>query len=281
MMAFGLPNLSYLVNVAELRHIQYIYERGASRNPDSAVNSFLSLGQQLRCKVRGRLLLPRLRANPWYHYVLARTKYYDEVFLDAIYGRVGSIVNLGCGSDTRAYRFAHILCQKLVSVVECDQPELIKAKEELARRQWVTEHVQYVGVDLNSAEWSKFLEALDKVSKAPTLVMMEGVSPYIGTRAFRDLLSQIAKRSHTGSRLAFDFKIAGINESFTHKNKINDPFRLPANRSAVAAYHLELGYVLEHFELSHELCDRLAPGRRSQFSEDCLIRLRVGERAGE
>ena len=32
-------------------------------------------------------------------------------------------VMVGCGSDTRAYRFQDLLCRHGVKVLECDQPE--------------------------------------------------------------------------------------------------------------------------------------------------------------
>jgi len=80
----SLPDSSYLVNVGQLRYIQSLCEPAHSRNPDAVVGAFLSLPQRLACIVRGTLLRPRLRANPFYHYVLARTRYYDALFLQAV-----------------------------------------------------------------------------------------------------------------------------------------------------------------------------------------------------
>ena len=116
-----LPDSSYLVNVGQLRYIQALCEPADSRNPDALVGAFLSPGQRLACRLRGALFLRRLRANPFYHYLLARTRHYDELFLDAVRDSVACIVNIGCGSDTRAYRFARLLEAKGITVLECDQ----------------------------------------------------------------------------------------------------------------------------------------------------------------
>ena len=41
-----------------------------------------------------------------YEYVLARTVFFDRIFVDALQDRIPQIVLLGAGYDTRAYRFA-------------------------------------------------------------------------------------------------------------------------------------------------------------------------------
>ena len=124
----SLPNSSYLARVGQLRYIQALCEPADSRNPDALVGAFLSPAQRLACRVRGALFLRRLRADPFYHYLVARTRWYDQLFLDAVRDSVSCIVNIGCGSDTRAYRFAHLLEPKGITVLECDRPQAIYAQ---------------------------------------------------------------------------------------------------------------------------------------------------------
>lgn len=269
----NLPNLSHMMNVGALRYIQARFESPQYRNPDDAVGAFLSLQQRLGCALRGRLFMPRLRSGPFYHYVLARTRYYDEVFLDAIYGGVGCIVNIGCGSDTRAYRFAHILRQKGVTVIECDQPQAIDIKQNLARQRWPTDHVRYAPLDLNDTRWSGLERLLGETGQQPVLVMLEGVSPYISRESFAAFLRLLAAKLHPRSFLAYDYKLAGAAEAFGRSEKAERPFRLPASRDEVAAYHDALGFRLQHMELSSELSKRLLPGTPLLFDEDCLLRL--------
>ena len=90
-----LPNLSYMMNVGQVRFIQSRYEEAEYRNPDTLAGNFLSSRQLLKSFVRGKFLMQRLRNNPFYHYVLARTKYYDDAFLSAIYSGARCIVNIG------------------------------------------------------------------------------------------------------------------------------------------------------------------------------------------
>lgn len=269
----ALPNLSFMMHVGQLRHIQWTYEAPEYRNPDAAVGGFLSFRQRFRCAVRGRLFLSRLPENPFYHFVLARTRYYDEVFLDAVYEGARSIINIGCGSDTRAYRFAHILKQKSVTVLECDQPEAIRTKEAAARRHWPTDHVRYIPLDLNDADPAGMAPVLDEVKRGPVLVMMEGVSPYVSSESFAAFLRLLAANLHPRSHLAYDFKIRGAADNFGRTDRVPQPFRLPADRAEVNAFHEAMGFQLRHMELSADLVKRLLPSAPRLFTEDCSLRL--------
>jgi methyltransferase (TIGR00027 family) len=275
----NLPNLSRMVNVGQLRYIQSLYEAPEYRNPDAAVGAFLSFPQRLACVVRGKLLMPQLRAKPFYHYLLARTRYYDEVFLDAVYAPVSCIINIGCGSDTRAYRFEHILRQKGIAVWECDQPQAIHAKRKIAQQHWPTDHIKYLPLDLNDDRWTGFMQLLDERSQRPVLVMMEGVSPYVSSDSFEAFLRFLATTLRPRSFLAYDFKILRPTEDHGRSARVQQLFRLPAGREAVAAYHGARGFQLQHMELSTELSKRLLPRSSLLFDGDCLLRLSRCDRA--
>jgi methyltransferase (TIGR00027 family) len=269
----NLPNVSELMNVGKLRYIQAVFESGEYRNPDAMIGVFLSMSQRLDCVVRGTLLKSRLRANPFYYYILARTKYYEEVFLDAVRNSVTCIVNIGCGSDTRAYRFADVLKHKGITVLECDQPQAIHSKHKIAAQHWSTDHIGYVPLDLNETGWTDFGRLLDERCTGPVLVMMEGVSPYIRSASFKAFLRLLSAKLHPDSFLAYDFKIKGLRDEFGRSASAPETFRLSTDRTAVAAYHNAIGFQLQHMELSTELTRRLLPQAPLLFDQDCLLRL--------
>ena len=273
----NLPNLSYMMSVGQLRYIQSVYETAEYRNPDMLVRDFLPVLQRWGCDFRGRILLGRLRSRPFYYYVVARTKYYDAVFVDAICDKVDFIVNVGCGSDTRAYRFGHVLKQKGIRVLECDQSEAISAKRQIARRQWPADHVEYLSIDLNNDVWPEFERWLTQNHGARVLVLMEGVSPYVNEDPFGRFLDLLAKTLQPGSRVAYDFKLRGAADGFGHSDRTRSPFRLSNARNEITAYHRAHGYQLEYLELSFDLSLRLLPALADSgvplFREDGLIRL--------
>lgn len=265
--------------VAELRYIQSIRERREFRNPDAWVKRFIPTLRRWRCAWLSPHKLADLRANPFYYYLLARTEYYDRIFLDAIGDNVRFIINVGCGTDTRPYRFKDVLEQKGIKVLECDQPAAIEQKAELIRRQGIFDHVAYMSLNLNSSAWPELETWLSRNRAGKGLVFMEGVSPYVNSDTFNRFLSLLARELLPGSRVAYDFKLSGVNDDFGRIGQTQRPFRLPAARKEVADYHKKLGYRLEHMELSSELSIRLLTGLKqmgaSLFEEDALVKLDV------
>jgi methyltransferase (TIGR00027 family) len=274
-----LPDLSNSMYVAGLRYIQSIHEAPEHRNPDLQVGRFLPRLNRLRRAWIRPKTLSALRADPFYYYLLARTRYYDKVLTDAVaLDGVRRIVSVGCGSDTRAYRFKQLLVNKGVRVLECDQAQAIRAKERLTVG-WGLDHVDYLPLDLNDGAWPELERRLAGGAGQTTLVLLEGVSPYVDASAFAQFLSFISMVLAEGSYLVYDFKIQGYKDKFGRDGRTVTPFRLPSARDEVASFHQSRGLSLERLELSAELCQRLLPRAvqpdTTLFHEDCLIQLRI------
>jgi methyltransferase (TIGR00027 family) len=273
------PGFSNSLGVAESRYIQSIHETSELQNPDSLVGQFLPLLQRWRCIGLSQSQVALLQTKPFYYYLNARTRYYDTVFLDAIAEDAHYIINVGCGMDTRAYRFEPVLRQKGVKVLECDQPQAIQVKQGMAKRVGDCGHVTYVSLDLNDATWPDFEQWLVKNNTAKVLVMMEGVSPYINVETFRRFLRLLAGTLSRGSRVAYDFKLRGVADEFGRVGRTQRPFRLGGGGAEITAFHEQLGFRLEHFESSSDLTVRLLatlqPTRQPLFREDALIQLEV------
>jgi len=270
----GMPDLSNSLLTARLRYIQSVHEPPELRNPDTLVKYFLPVLDRWHCRWLGAERPAHLR-EPFYYYLLARTKYYDEVFLNAICCGIQQIINVGSGTDTRAYRFAQVLKRKGVRVIECDQPEVIHTKQRWAKKLGRFDHVEYLPLDLNEDGWLEFECRLAKI-KAKSLVFMEGVSPYIVDSAFSRFLLLLANELPSGSRIAYDFKLSGVNDDF-HRVGVCRTFRLPKESEEVAAFHAQHGFRLEHIELSSELSARLLPSLldlgATLYSQDGLVQL--------
>ena len=272
----GFSNLIY---VAELRYLQSLHEQPELQNPDRLVGQFLPPLRRWRC----RWLSQRRMAIPWtapfYYYLLARTKYYDTVFLNAITAQVQYIINVGCGTDTRAYRFEDALTRNGVRVVECDILKAIQIKQSAAKRVGDCGHVTYVSIDLNDYTWPDFEDWLAKHHPAKAMVLMEGVSPYINAETFTRFLRFLAGTLPRGSRVAYDLKLAGVADEFGRIGQTQRPFRVGAGRENMAIFHEKLGYRLDHMEGSAELTTRLVGSlnvtRSPLFLEDALIQLEI------
>ena len=267
------------MNVAELRHIQSIHETTEFRNPDTFVRHFLPESRRQRLAKLGQWRLAMLRSHPFYYYLLARTKYYDGVLLHAISDKMQYVISVGCGNDTRPYRFEHVLKQKGVEVLECDLPEVISNKQRMANRLGTFDHIAYLAIDLNDGAWPDFEHWLGTHNKAKALVLIEGVSPYVNAEAFGRFLDLLARKLPAGSRVAYDFKFRGVNDNFGRGDRTQTLLRLSGVTEEVVAYHEGLGYRLSHFEQSSDLSARLLTGPAKPnaplFTEDGLILLDV------
>lgn len=272
----SLPNLSFLGSVGQLRYLQARFESGGFRNPDTAVGAFLSPRQRLSAIARGVFFRPRMRSNPFYYYLLARTLYYDEVFATAARGSVRAIVNIGCGTDTRAHRFRELLREHRVRVVECDQPMVIERKQRTARAHWTDDHVTYVPLDLNVVAPDALEQAVRGWASEPVLIMLEGVSPYVVKERFLTFLRTVARSAAPGSVLAYDYKLTTAPAEFGRTASVQEPFRLTPDDAAVRAMHTELGLRVDHLETGRDLIRRLLPEVNATFSEDALVRLGIG-----
>jgi methyltransferase (TIGR00027 family) len=274
-----LPDLSNSISVGGWRYIQSIYESPERRNPDNLVGQFLPMAERWYAKWLSRKKLIALRSKPFYYYLVARTRYYDATFLDAIRRDVKHIINVGCGSDTRAYRFFDQLKGEGITVLECDQAEAIRAKQRMAQRHWPSHNISYFPLDLNDEAWPDFTRWLTENIRGQTFVFMEGVSPYINESTFGRFLELVATKLPLGSYVAYDFKFLSVNDDFGRGGRTTKPFRLSSLREDVASYHKKRRYRLEHMEFSIDLTVRLLPDLTMSnvplFREDGLVQLRV------
>jgi O-methyltransferase involved in polyketide biosynthesis len=183
---------------------------------------------------------------------------------------------VGCGTDTRAYRFRDLLCSKGVKVLECDQAEVISTRQRLTRCWGHFDYIEHLPIDLNDGRWPELEYWLGTRPKA--LVWMEGVSPYVNDSGVSQFLHLLATKLAAGSQVAYDFKIGGIKDDFGRDGRTQRPFRL-SRASDIAAFHEAHGLRLERMELSSELCARLLPDLEGSatllFNEDALVQLRV------
>ncbi len=271
--------LNNLVLVARWRYIQTIHEPGELRNPDTLVRHFLPARERWKCRWLGKRALAILRSDPFYYYLVARTRHYDGVFLEEISRETRQIINIGCGTDTRSFRFAGALKRNGITVLECDQPEVIADRLRRIRRWGARDHVEFMPIDLNDGSWPRFDQWLDSHATGKTLVMMEGVSPYVDAEAFRRFLGFLAKELPRGSRVAYDYKFRGVEDDMGRGGRTREPFRLPSTRDEIATYHAALGYRVASMEESAALSSRLLSNGNGigtrPFSEDGLIVLDV------
>jgi methyltransferase (TIGR00027 family) len=130
----------------------------------------------------------------------ARTKFFDEFFLDATNAGIKQVVILASGLDARAYR---LQWPAGTVVYEVDQPQVIEFKtrtlEDLGAAPTAERRV--VAVDLRD-DWPTALRAAGFDPSQPSAWSAEGLLGYLPPEAQDRLLDTITELSAAGSRLA-------------------------------------------------------------------------------
>jgi methyltransferase (TIGR00027 family) len=184
--------------------------------------------------------------------IAARTRFYDQHFLDAAKSGVRQAVILAAGLDARAYRLAW---PAGTVVYEVDMPQVIEFKtttladlgaEPTAQR-------RTVGVDLRG-DWPAALAAAGFDPAAPTVWSAEGLLNYLPAAAQDTLFDGITSLSAPASRLAFEFiqdtTIFGSQAWRTHNDQMRQlgfdtdigQLVYPSGRSHVVDYLTQRGW---------------------------------------
>jgi O-methyltransferase involved in polyketide biosynthesis len=279
-----LPDRHYLASVGQLRYTQATYERGGLRNPDRHVAKLLSPAERIYADLNGKLRLDIIRRRPFYAYLLARTKFYDDFFRTQLPPRCKNLINIGAGTDTRAHRFREFLDSADIDLLECDLDAAIERKRARARRAWTAGRIHYQAIDLNATSWPRLEAWLKARRDGGCRVMMEGVSPYIEISRFPAFLKFLAHSLSLGCRVAYDFKVAGANDALGRSVNVREGFRLPRDRAAIAAFHQGLGFAVRQLVFSDELTRQTIAAAElpssTVFDQDGLVVLRASLQDG-
>ena len=239
--ASTIPDLANLGKVGRLRHIQSIYERNDLRNPDILVGELLTPEERESCWRINERQLASMRRDSFYYFVVARTKFLDQVVLDAVASGIRRVLVLGAGTDTRLYRFGGHLASFDVDVAECDQPAAAAVKGQVAKTFKYSDRVQYLSADLNeAASCGRMWDWIDAGGTRPTLVFAEGVSGYIHVPAFERFLKDMASHLAKGSLFVYDFKRSGTDAGMNQAGK--PIFRMPVDAAWLLEKHTSAGF---------------------------------------
>ncbi|GAB5897857.1 class I SAM-dependent methyltransferase [Mycolicibacterium mageritense] len=132
----------------------------------------------------------------------ARTRFFDDFFLDAGRAGIRQTVILASGLDSRAYRLP---CPDGTVVYEIDQPEVIEFKTATLASLGAapTTDRRAVAMDLRF-DWPAALAEAGFDPAEPTAWIAEGLLGYLPPEAQDSLLDQITALSAPGSRLGVE-----------------------------------------------------------------------------
>lgn len=140
-----------------------------------------------------------------YEYVIARTRYFDFVFLEGLRSDFAQIVFLGAGFDSRPYRFSHLV--NSIKIFEVDSAVTQEYKKSILKKnRELNKNIKYISTDFEKADLFKKLieQGFNKAER--TLFLWEGVTFYLSEDVVYGMLKEIRLQSASGSRICFDFQ---------------------------------------------------------------------------
>lgn len=247
-------------HIAYLRRVQHLRETGERRNPDGLNGRYMSPVENLLARLED---LDKIRAAPLYHYILARTRFYDRVLADAVGAGFRQFVFIGVGADTRAFRFREALDRAEARVIETDLEPWISERARRNRGLEGPRDFHQRALNLEKTNLSAWAAAAPYDRSVKTLFIAEGVTPYVSVAAHGALMRLAAEHAAPASRLAYDAKFDGAAKS--------DHFRMPREREKIVALHEQAGLDVVDVQTSAEAQQRLAPYEAPLFDQDVLI----------
>lgn len=161
-------------------------------------------------KLRILNLKGRISPAGIYPYVIARTKYIDNIFQNALKNGVKQVVIFGAGFDSRAIRLTDRNTN--IKVYEIDTYFTLNAKTKQFRKRGIIkpENNIYIPIDFDKEEIKIKLDNSSFNISKKALFILEGLIMYLSENAIDDTLKLIYNYSSPGSLLVFDYIYASV-----------------------------------------------------------------------
>lgn len=193
------------------RAVSALEKRGCYRSDDYIALALLPGLARFLVRLRPvRSLFGAATGKGLYPYVIARTKYIDAVFEQAVAAGFSQIVVLGAGFDTRALRLQD--GSGGTRIFELDAPTTQDAKLRQYRKQGlaVPPNVVFVGIDFDHESLSAALERAGFRAGERSLFILEGLLMYLQPASVDETLGTLQACAGAGSEIVFDYVRASV-----------------------------------------------------------------------
>jgi methyltransferase (TIGR00027 family) len=214
----------------------------------------------IRIPFAGKLMLGIFAPRGIYEYVIARTKYIDAVFRQALSERFSQILIFGAGFDTRALRFRDEA--QHARIFELDAPCTQKAKIHQYRKRHlgIPSNLVFIAIDFDRELLPAKLETAGFHKNRRSLFILEGLLMYLEPASVHQTFQTIELYAGAGSRVVFDYLQASVlrheNPPLYGQSKIEQSVRKAGEqwRFGIEPAEIEQFVNAYDFELSDHRC---------------------------
>ncbi|MBN2462499.1 MAG: SAM-dependent methyltransferase [Dehalococcoidia bacterium] len=201
-----------------------------------------------------------------YEYVIARTKYFDAAFTEALEQGFDQIVIFGAGFDSRALRFNRL--NRGTRIFELDAPitqnDKLKAYQE--KKLAIPENLVFVPIDFNKEEVADKMARAGFAAGRKSLLLLEGVTMYLSREAVESTFRFIEGVAGRGSLIVFDYIYAGVlrkenkyygeGEIYKTVAKVGEEWTFALEESEIQRFIGRYGFSLKDHSDAQKLEDR-------------------------
>jgi methyltransferase (TIGR00027 family) len=231
--------------IASLRALACFEEDPAVRGGDTLAELFLP--EDKRQPLRNpelRSQIKRMIPEGLYEYVIARTKYFDELFLQCLYDGFSQIVLLGAGYDSRAYRFADQSRNAIIFEVDASATHKEKRRILFDGDVPIPGNISYIPADFEHDDLFEMLAKAGYDEAIPTLFIWEGVTFYMSPQAVDAMLEAINSHAASGSLLSFDFQHTDHKQGLMDVKLKDEQIKFGMDAEMCASYLNRFGFSL-------------------------------------
>jgi methyltransferase (TIGR00027 family) len=152
-----------------------------------------------------------------YEYVIARTKYIDAVFKQALAEPFDQVLLFGAGFDTRALRFQAEAQQTRIFELDAPLTQQAKLRQYQKRGLDIPSNVVFIAIDFDRESLPDKLDAAGFHKGRKCLFVLEGLLMYLEPESVRATFQTIQAYAGIGSWVVFDYVQASV---LRHENTL-------------------------------------------------------------
>ena len=194
------------------RAISYLESKPLYKSDDWVAPQLLPRKLQLliQIPIARRLLSRVLGPEGIYEWVIARTKYIDDVFRQADAEGFAQVLLFGAGFDSRGVRFQSELKDSKVFELDAPTTQSMKIWQYRKRGIEVPANLTFVPINFEKESVAEKLKEAGFTTGQKTLFILEGVSQYLKPEAVYATFDTIQNQAGPGSWLVFDYAHASV-----------------------------------------------------------------------
>ena len=145
-----------------------------------------------------------------YEYVIARTKYIDAVFKQALAEQFDQVLIFGAGFDTRALRFQDAMGNTRVFELDVPVTQQAKIGQYQKRHLAIPPSLTFIAIDFDKESLPMKLNEAGFLKHQQSLFVLEGLVMYLQPESVEATFQIIGDYARKGSWVVFDYIYASV-----------------------------------------------------------------------